>query len=325
MGNTTGFVNNQKFECGEYTGFINHKLQEGQGRLKYLNGDIYDGNWKKGKQEGKGTLKILNGTMYVGMWKLGELHGPGTIFKREGEKLEGEFMFGKLCGTVIHTDSMGNIYTGGYKHEKYCGYGVMNYADGIVYDGYWKKGLYHGEGELKLKDGKINKGIFKRGAIKISNEDAKIIESPDVYKASNLNHRSESKPASSSKQRKSHLVKNHISRYSIKHSRIKQKTPILTNDKSYNDRLKTSQVYEAKNSHRCYDKNSINHDGLEPERSYSHEKYSDEKTSRLSYHPIKNLNLPGDYPKSPDIFSYKNIPIMKKVNHLQSLYSACYD
>ena len=42
---------------------------QGRGVLKRINGDIYEGEFKKDKREGRGIFKDLNGKIKDGMWK----------------------------------------------------------------------------------------------------------------------------------------------------------------------------------------------------------------------------------------------------------------
>lgn len=36
--------------------------------IKYINGDIYDGNWKDDKKNGNGVYKWKNGNVYKGFY-----------------------------------------------------------------------------------------------------------------------------------------------------------------------------------------------------------------------------------------------------------------
>ena len=41
----------------------------GTGKYKSNNGDIYDGQWKKGKRHGKGKFEGSDGRLMIGLWK----------------------------------------------------------------------------------------------------------------------------------------------------------------------------------------------------------------------------------------------------------------
>ncbi len=46
--------------------------QHGYGIYEYLNGDVYEGEWKDGLRNGKGIYTTANGKKYEGEWKNGE-------------------------------------------------------------------------------------------------------------------------------------------------------------------------------------------------------------------------------------------------------------
>ncbi len=61
-------------ELGEYIGEIqtdcdsaDTKIRQGRGRLTYINGDIYEGEWSNNLRHGKGILKGADGSIYEGM------------------------------------------------------------------------------------------------------------------------------------------------------------------------------------------------------------------------------------------------------------------
>lgn len=43
-------------------------VRDGKGKCKYINKDIYDGNWNDGVREGQGKLTLPNGYYYEGDW-----------------------------------------------------------------------------------------------------------------------------------------------------------------------------------------------------------------------------------------------------------------
>jgi hypothetical protein len=47
---------------------LNFKLH-GKGTFRYLNGDVYNGEWNEGKKNGRGTLIWADGDVYDGEWK----------------------------------------------------------------------------------------------------------------------------------------------------------------------------------------------------------------------------------------------------------------
>lgn len=142
-----------------------------RGRLKYSNGDVYDGEWVDGKRHGKGLLTIANGSSYLGEFEANLYHGFGllTIRKtqhpltkrwRAGETYEGEFVHGRKHGRGTERSYTGDRYDGSFVDGYYHGQGVCSYANGDVYDGEWVHGKWLGQGELRLANGSQYVGAF---------------------------------------------------------------------------------------------------------------------------------------------------------------------
>lgn len=66
---------------GNYKGCFNCGNLEGIGRFEYLDGSIYDGDWKDNKKHGRGKLLEQEGdVVYNGDWENDKKHGRGTFF-----------------------------------------------------------------------------------------------------------------------------------------------------------------------------------------------------------------------------------------------------
>ena len=51
----------------EYYGSLNNRGQKhGSGKMKYDNGNVYDGEWKNNKRDGKGITHYASGNVYTG-------------------------------------------------------------------------------------------------------------------------------------------------------------------------------------------------------------------------------------------------------------------
>lgn len=145
-----------------------------RGRLKYSNGDIYDGEWLNGKRHGKGTLKFADGGGYIGEFDENFFHGFGmlTVAKSQhpltkkwipGERYEGEFVQGRKHGKGIAKTRDGDCYDGFFVDGYYHGKGTCAYANGDVYDGDWVHGKWQGHAELRFRDGSKYVGEFQQG------------------------------------------------------------------------------------------------------------------------------------------------------------------
>lgn len=157
-----------------------------RGRLKYSNGDLYDGEWLNGKRHGRGTLKFAAknaagtisgngaGGSYVGDFATNFFHGFGllTLAKSQhpltkkwipGERYEGDFIQGRKHGRGTLKTRDGDCYDGQFIDGYYHGKGTCAYANGNVYDGEWVHGKWQGHGELRLHDGSKYTGEFQQG------------------------------------------------------------------------------------------------------------------------------------------------------------------
>ena len=75
-----------------YKGELLDGNRHGEGIYYYVNGDIYEGNWKNNKKDGEGTLVYQNDSRtYVGQFKNDLFNGWGTLHIIGGEKYEGEW------------------------------------------------------------------------------------------------------------------------------------------------------------------------------------------------------------------------------------------
>lgn len=132
-----------KVPGGEYVGQLNKKGQKhGNGKMRYDNGNEYDGQWKANKRDGKGTTRYASGNVYIGMWKSGKRHGFG----------------------VFHIEKSGDIYRGNWSGGIKSGPGVYEYADGEIDVSFYSNDIRVGDGvrwsadrshASRLLDGKL--------------------------------------------------------------------------------------------------------------------------------------------------------------------------
>ncbi|TYZ62425.1 hypothetical protein PybrP1_008667 [[Pythium] brassicae (nom. inval.)] len=148
-----------------------------RGRLKYSNGDVYDGEWLNGKRHGKGLLRFAassGGGSYVGDFAENFFHGFGllTVGKSQhpltkqwlpGERYEGDFVIGRRHGKGAAKTRSRDVYDGEWVDGCYHGKGSCAYANGDVYDGEWVHGKWQGRGELRLRGGSRYTGEFRQG------------------------------------------------------------------------------------------------------------------------------------------------------------------
>lgn len=74
-----------------YTGYVRNNKMNGQGKLVYDNGDVYEGGFVNGVFSGKGTFTSHSGWTYEGEFKNGQAHGQGKLIAKDNTVYEGTF------------------------------------------------------------------------------------------------------------------------------------------------------------------------------------------------------------------------------------------
>ena len=115
----------------------------GQGTLRFANGNRYTGSFSKNRIEGQGTLRYANGDEYTGEFVDGQRHGRGVYTYATGSKFTGEFREDQLPARVTYTYKNGDQYVGEFKDWRFHGKGKKSFANGRVpLDGLWEEGEF---------------------------------------------------------------------------------------------------------------------------------------------------------------------------------------
>jgi hypothetical protein len=69
-----------------------HPTPNGLGKMKYANGNTYDGEWIYGKKHGLGIQDNADKSFYDGEWIDGKRHGQGTNRFVNGDIYEGKWI-----------------------------------------------------------------------------------------------------------------------------------------------------------------------------------------------------------------------------------------
>ena len=80
---------------GEATSGKNPK-PNGFGSIKYLDGSVYEGHWRKGERNGTGTYTYANGNRYTGSWKHDVPEGEGHFEFANGGHVDGTWNSGVI-------------------------------------------------------------------------------------------------------------------------------------------------------------------------------------------------------------------------------------
>ena len=83
------------YRGGSYQGQVKCETPEGLGRWTCKYGDLYEGQWLKGKYNGYGRKIYSEGEIYQGFWKDDLPHGLGTYTNIHGRTISGTWDHGK--------------------------------------------------------------------------------------------------------------------------------------------------------------------------------------------------------------------------------------
>ena len=105
----------------------------------------------RNKKCGYGVYTFVNGDVYQGEFKDDEMHGYGLYtFSHEGH-YEGQWVMGVYEGLGTETFALGSTYHGQYVEGSRNGWGVCRYYNGDYYEGQWREGLREGRGMQQVR------------------------------------------------------------------------------------------------------------------------------------------------------------------------------
>ncbi len=151
-----------------YAGDYKDGKKNGQGRMTYANGTVYDGEWKDDKKNGKGKIIAIDGTSYEGEWKDDIMFGIATIIWSNGSRYVGEVSNNGIKngkGKIIDID--GTSYEGEWKDDIMFGIATIIWSNGSRYVGeVSNNGIKNGQGILTFVNGSSFKGEFSNDKYK---------------------------------------------------------------------------------------------------------------------------------------------------------------
>ncbi|KAL2619397.1 hypothetical protein AAZV13_08G303600 [Glycine max] len=104
-----------------------------------------------------------NGDVYEGEFHRGKCSGSGVYYYSRSGRYEGDWVDGKYDGYGVETWARGSRYRGCYWQGLRHGFGVYRFYTGDVYAGEWSNGQSHGSGVHTCEDGSRYVGEFKWG------------------------------------------------------------------------------------------------------------------------------------------------------------------
>lgn len=125
-------------EVGSYSGEIKDGNMHGQGKMKYANGEYFEGSFLDNERSGEGRMFWPNGDFYDGEWENDNIEGSGKMTYSNGDIYIGDWIENEkwLKGKMNYTN--GDVYEGDWLCDKRSGpQGKMTYDNGDFCEGWW--------------------------------------------------------------------------------------------------------------------------------------------------------------------------------------------
>ena len=86
--------------------------------MYHKSGDIYDGNWVEGQKEGQAKINYISGAMYEGFVSKGIYNGFGRLESFNRDIYEGQWFNGTKSGEGKLRYSNGDMFDGSFQDDK---------------------------------------------------------------------------------------------------------------------------------------------------------------------------------------------------------------
>ncbi|KDP28891.1 hypothetical protein JCGZ_14662 [Jatropha curcas] len=126
----------------------------------YSNGDVYEGEFHKGKCSGSGVYYYYMSGRYEGDWVDGKYDGYGVETWARGSRYRGQYRQGLRHGFGVYRFYTGDVYAGEWANGQSHGCGVHTCEDGSRYVGEFKWGVKHGLGHYHFRNGDTYAGEY---------------------------------------------------------------------------------------------------------------------------------------------------------------------
>lgn len=117
----------------------------------YSNGDVYEGEFHKGKCSGSGVYYYHLSGRYEGDWVDEKYDGYGVETWAKGSRYRGQYRQGLRNGVGLYRSFTGDVYSGEWCNGQCHGYGFHSCEDGSSYAGEFKWGIKHGLGRYHFR------------------------------------------------------------------------------------------------------------------------------------------------------------------------------
>ncbi|KAH0938672.1 hypothetical protein HID58_006133 [Brassica napus] len=154
----------QLFSNGDiYEGEFNRGRSHGSGVYYYYVNGRYEGDWVNGRYDGYGIESWSKGSKYKGQYKQGTRHGYGVYWFYTGDSYSGEWFNGQSHGFGVQTCADGSSYVGEFKFGVKHGLGSYHFRNGDKYAGEYYGDKIHGFGVYHFANGHYYEGAWHEG------------------------------------------------------------------------------------------------------------------------------------------------------------------
>ncbi|KAG6518343.1 uncharacterized protein LOC122056494 [Zingiber officinale] len=136
------------------------RLASGSVVQVYNNGDVYEGEFHRGKSTGSGVYYYSMSGRYEGDWVDGKYDGYGVETWARGSRYRGQYRQGLRHGFGIYRFYTGDVYAGEWSNGQSHGCGVHTCEDGSRFVGEFKWGVKHGLGHYHFRNGDTYAGEY---------------------------------------------------------------------------------------------------------------------------------------------------------------------
>ncbi|PSS10099.1 Phosphatidylinositol 4-phosphate 5-kinase [Actinidia chinensis var. chinensis] len=126
----------------------------------YSNGDVFEGEFHKGKCSGSGVYYYYMSGRYEGDWVDGKYDGYGVETWARGSRYRGQYRQGLRHGFGVYRFYTGDVYAGEWSSGQSHGCGIHTCEDGSRYIGEFKWGVKHGLGHYHFRNGDVYAGEY---------------------------------------------------------------------------------------------------------------------------------------------------------------------
>ncbi|GMH76037.1 hypothetical protein TL16_g06949 [Triparma laevis f. inornata] len=150
------------YQNGEvYEGEYVDERRHGIGEYHYLDGSVHEGEWFKNRRQGFGVFTTEDGSVYEGEWDRDYIHGEGIWRWKDGSSFMGDNIDGFRTGRGVYITAHGDVYVGEFKENKIHGKGTFTYNDGTRYEGDFRNNLREGDAVFTYTDGVCDIGVWR--------------------------------------------------------------------------------------------------------------------------------------------------------------------